>query len=163
MGPRLTSYALDHLSKARVWWDEDPFDGSTRSKCLVVELWIPRGPRAEYALLGASLDHDNTNVRVSCPEDAGRWEASLAEGFDDVRIGLPTEYRESVSREARLSIGGAVARVGIVFDRAAHGAVGSSPALFGRLAAAIVGVLPRREDFATEPPMREILQDACDS
>jgi hypothetical protein len=165
LGAKVNAYSLGHLSKSRVWWNRDPFDDSDRPESIALELWIPRGPRSEYALLGASLDSHakGVHVHVNCPEDAGSWHGSLAEATDEVRQGLPNEYRESVQRAGEKGASVSLAQGAITYDRAAHGAIGSSSVLFGRMAAAIVTILADRKSFSTEDQMRQILQSIRDS
>ena len=158
----MKTYQLNRLAKARVWQRRDPFDATERPEFLAVELWIPHGASAEYGLLGASLDHEQFGVRLTCPRSDGRWAGSLAEGLDDVRRGLPEEYRESVIREAQAVIAERAMDIGVTYDTAAHGAIGSSSALFGRLAVTVIDLLTIGEespgDERTEALLRTALQ-----
>lgn len=157
----LKTYAPTRFSKARVWWCSDPFDGSPRTDSVAVEVWIPRGPRVEYALLGASLERNVSGVQVKCPQDDGAWGDSLASKTDDVRRGLPAEYAESVRQAGETAVAAQSLQHGIGYDRAAHGAIGSSPELFGRLAVALVTILSDPEKYSEEDRVLEIFQRVC--
>ena len=150
---------LRHFGKARLWWATDPFDGSERPGSLTVELFLPRGPRSEYALLGASLVSQGHGVRVDCAEDLGPWHESLAGGLDDVRRGLPVEYRGSIPQQALRAAADRLTRCTLVFDCAAHGAVGSNPALFGQVAA-IVATLLTAPTHPDESDVRKTFENA---
>jgi len=156
----IQAFDLSYLSRARVWQAVDPFDGSARPTSIAIELLVPRGPRSEYALLGGSVHQDLTGILVRCPEDQGRWQESLVADGDEVRRGLPLEYREAVLREGSQAALEQSVRGAIAYDCAAHGSIGSSPALFGRLAAAIVTLLASPERAANEDYVRKLLEEA---
>lgn len=107
------------------------------SEHLILEVYVPRGARVEYGLLGLLLEKDRDGVEVVVPYSAGisaSLAGSLASGLDDVRVGLPEEYAGAVL--AALLASEALPNGLIRVCAAAHGAVGSSPKFFARLTAA---------------------------
>ena len=175
----MITLSLSHEKRARVWFgDLDPAEpeivsirrstiiprvqlGQCATQSVAVEIFVPAGPRFEYALLGATVvrtagDAEGLNVEV--PENDPRgpvFPDSLAGRLDDVRWGLPAEYARAVLEnvEAELLVGapaGGLVRISC----AAHGLVGSSSQRFGRVARAVVRLLVR-----TEADPREILEE----
>jgi hypothetical protein len=128
-----------------------------------VELFHHAGPYTPYGLLGAthhpsaSADRELTVlVHVSTPSGAAFTE-SLARSFDDVQIGLPHEYVRGVIdgvSEVHGEIGGLAAGK-LVFDCAAHGAIGSSLAFFQRLSRIVCRLLSAEH---AQPSEDEILR-----
>jgi hypothetical protein len=146
-----------------VWLDEAPpadFTASStvtrvvRPKMVVhasrriggVEINIPHGPRASYALLGAELvesDVDGLEVIVSVGARGLPFAPSLALKPDDVKTGLPQEYGGAVvagiERVAESS--GLPANVSLRFRWAAYGLVGSSPSVFADMSGFVARLL----------------------
>jgi hypothetical protein len=150
-------YSVGGLSKARVWWDCDPFDGAHSKDSLAVEIWIPRGAFAEYGLLGASVRDELRGVQVLPSVGSGVWRDSLAGAAEPVMRGLPAEYRDSVLRAGMDALSQAGFGSGLLYDRAAHAAVGSNARVFGRLASSIATLLMNRERFVKEGMVQSIL------
>jgi hypothetical protein len=128
-----------------------------------IEMFLPQGGYVMYGLLGAEVIPQRSGrlvaqVAVSGPaEQQLVW--SLAGRIDDVRLGILREYSTSVldgvsSTEESRSLGSGVVR----FDRAAHGAVGSSPWLFQRLSAAVVRLLPLQAESLSDEDVAELLR-----
>ena len=158
----MKTFQLAKWSQARIWMEQDPFDGSPRPSSAAVELLVPRGPRSEYGLLGAiAKPGPRHTVSIACAEDAGAWRESLAGAGDEVRRGLPDEYREYVRREGHQAARGSSLDGTVAYEWAAHGAIGSSSAMFGRLAALVVKMLDNRERLNDDDFLRELLEDAA--
>jgi hypothetical protein len=109
-----------------------------------VEVFVPLGGRALYGLLGGRLkptkgSHLSVQLSVSAPNEHS-FPDSLAEKVDDVRVGLPAEYVQGVFDGIDLAKGelNTVAAGKLFIDCAAHGAIGSSSAIFKHLAAVLV-------------------------
>jgi hypothetical protein len=132
---------LGHFAKARLWNDQCPFPSSDRYQGIVVELSIPRGARVEYGLLGAILlPSPESAIQFQISHEGIVWSDSLVVGVDEVRTGLPHEYRESIASAAGAALKDSNARGTILFNCAAHGAVGSSASVFARLATTLVAL-----------------------
>lgn len=109
-----------------------------------VEVFVPLGGRALYGLLGGHWrptkgSHLSVELSVSAPNEHS-FPDSLAEKVDDVRVGLPAEYAQGVFDGIDLAKGelNTVAAGELSIDCAAHGAVGSSSAIFKHLASVLV-------------------------
>ncbi len=176
------------LKKARVWSDSIPdlrypvmewvervvaaqSRGRSTSRCVAVELWLVTGPRALYGLLGAEFIPDsseqlrvqvalsatpqyNLGMRIGAEEGIA-W--SLAVWTDDVRIGLPEEYVRGIwdgIAEAGTVLGSGT----LTFQWAAHGAIGSSQALFGRITRCLVQLLAVDAAALSQEELAKILQ-----
>lgn len=81
---------------------------------------------------------------------------SLGTHLDVVRIGLPKEYAFAVA-EGALVAGGKFPPGVLSFICALHGEVGSSPALFRRMAKHVVDLLGNRRD-SSESELLRILE-----
>lgn len=146
------------FSKARIWQDEDPFSGFVRVASLAVEIVVPRGATAEYGLLGASFEAGSSQeVALACGGGGSAWAQSLAGTLDDVRIELPAEYHSEIVRRARDCAIREQFVGRIVFDRAAHGMVGSSSSCFGALAELVVELLVSPNQLEKEGRLVELL------
>ena len=112
-----------------------------------VEAFVPRGARAEYGLLvverfvgradpgvqetARAVDVDGAST------SSGTWDEALCCATETAFVGLPREYAPAViAGLAEGALGSDVRVVG-----AAHGAIGSSPALFASLARWVVCLL----------------------
>ncbi|MBI4510126.1 MAG: hypothetical protein HY698_10870 [Deltaproteobacteria bacterium] len=109
---------------------------------VALEVYIPRGALVEYGLLGMRFvpeERQDLVVQVCVGEPCDRaYQESLARLVDDVRVGLPDEYATSVT-SAICALAPTTLGPGLLLvDRAAHGLIGSSPALFEKLAQALV-------------------------
>jgi hypothetical protein len=112
----------------------------------------------EYGLLGASLSDEVAAWRISAPEDGEPWDRSLAGALDDVRWGLPIEFVDAVAGSTQAGLAAAQLSAGIDFDCAAHGLIGSSAALFGRIAAALVRLHANPDISGDERRLRGLLE-----
>jgi hypothetical protein len=157
------SFALSRHRRANGWLDEAPpadFTASStvtrvvRPKVVVhatrriagVEINIPHGPRASYALLGADLvesDVDGLEVIVSVGAKGPPFAPSLALKPDDVKTGLLDEYAGAVVTgiERVAESGGLPANVSLRFRWAAYGLVGSSPSVFADVSGFVARLL----------------------
>lgn len=149
--------SLGRHARARLWTDGElpPLTGwaavrrrlpadpraAGEHRSLAVEVVIPRGGMISYGLLGATYEPvagDSLDVAV-LPGDWLPFERALAGPPEEVVTGLTTDYAEAVMDGAVAAAGTVTAVPGgsLIFDRAAHGAIGSSVALFRQLAAGI--------------------------
>jgi len=140
------------FGRARVWINEPaiaPFRGSLHletqiarapttatgspSRSAVVEVLLPRGARAEYALLGLRYEAKPTSVlTVEISSDArvgSELVESLASGIDQIFVGLPEEFVAGV-HETVVAECGCLGAGRVVLDHAAYGSVGSSLRVF---------------------------------
>jgi hypothetical protein len=160
----MRSIALRNHGKARVWLDalpEAPYavserihrhlkgthGSSSRSFDAGVELFLPRGGRFMYGLLGGSFRNSEGEIlQLAIDLSTVRepfFPASLAASLDGVRLGLPAEYAEAVVNGLTAAAGGSAsfAPGHLLINRAAHSAVGSSSQIFQALAAILVDVI----------------------
>jgi len=116
-------------------------------------MFVPKGGRAVYGLLGASFTPDNVEKLVvqlaisANTEKQVDW--SLAASIDEVYAGMPLEYADSVLDGvvgAEEILGSGVLR----FESAAHGVVGSSPRIFRQLARDVVRLLSYKVESLSE-------------
>jgi hypothetical protein len=157
----MISLQLTPLGRARVWFGAAELgfvpSGAVRravdgapanvvaAERVALEVYVPRGGRAEYGLLGMSFRRHGTDlVQVEVPYTDGAgasWPDALAARGDDVRLGLPSEYAMPVL-DAIAEVGARRVPPGTLrVAEAAHGLVGSSPAFFRRLAVGAMGLL----------------------
>lgn len=108
---------------------------------LAVEIEIPRGPMISYGLLGLHYRPGGSVLEVSVSVSTGGiWSDSLAAG-DTVHWGLEEEYADAVLESAsRVAEAGTLPCGSVAFDYSAFGEVGSSPRVFGALAAVLLQV-----------------------
>ncbi len=174
---------LSPYRKARVWLGELPDLGYevketvedvievgasavTGVRRAAIELYLYTGPRDLYGLLGATLTPDRSGrlmLQVAASDDDGKpvdW--SLASHIDDVRVGLPRQYAESVfdgaagTHEIR-GLGSGVLR----FDRAAHGRVGSASIVFRQIAGSLVRLLAAGAESISVEELERYLQSSA--
>jgi hypothetical protein len=139
------SAELPHLGGSPVVEHVLRSDGGTRpAKSIAIEVVVPRGGTASYGLLGVTFECTQTaSLAMSVLSSDGRvFAEALALPPERAMFGLPTEYVNSVLSGF---LGGAASLDDIpggslVFDRAAHGMVGSSGKLFRDLAACVTRV-----------------------
>lgn len=137
---------------------------SSNVRHAAIELLQYAPGRPLYGLLGASFTPDMSarlviQIAVSTGEDEQVFDDSLAARVDEVRIGLPLEYVNGISAglfetENLRALGAGV----LYFGWAAHGAVGSSRAVFRRLSSDIVLLLTAEAAPDNETDMAALLQ-----
>jgi len=125
------------------------------------EVFLPRGGRAEYGLLGVKFLPSNSGplrVRVAISKTtvpAGDW--TLAAKTDRVSVGLLPEFGQAVLRRSTTS---AVAHLlssgNLAFESAAYGESGSSANLFGCLTEIVVSLLDPHT-VGSEESVRKVL------
>jgi len=100
-----------------------------------------------YGLIGGRFESDGKDrltVEVNTSSNSERFLTdSLASKVDEVHVGLPDEYVAAVLRgisEARSELG-AVISGKLVIECGAHGVMGSSEAIYERLAVVLVKLL----------------------
>jgi hypothetical protein len=143
------------------------------SQSLMLELYIPAGPRVLYGLLGlqfsqeelsdqliikiadsstmleGQLSSTQTSLQVSC---------LLAANTDHLCIGLPEEFVNAIMEEAIASAKLHKLGTGILyFGQAAYGLVGSSPYMFRKLTEALVSLLVHPNLILAEPELTALL------
>lgn len=146
------SLELSRHRRANIWLDEAPtatFKASSELTRIVkpkirinisrrlaaIEINIPHGPVASYALLGAEVvNADVEGLKVSVPINpiGSRITPSLALTSEEVSLGLLEEYASSVFAgvESLAESNGLPTNIAMRFSWAAHGSVGSSPWAF---------------------------------
>jgi hypothetical protein len=157
------SLELSHYRRVNVWLDEGPpaeFTAASvvrhvvKPKVVVdgtrtmagIEINIPHGPRASYALLGAELieaNVDGLEVLVLVNNLGFPFRGSLALKPDEVKVGLLDEYANAVvAGVAKVAESNAVpTRACLRFRWAAHGLVGSSPSIFEKVSGLVAQLL----------------------
>lgn len=158
------------LGKFRLWCNEDHIVGcefsnvcgsnlysvkeaeTSGARDLVLEVMIPRGARALYALLGLRYQSsaNKTEIGILIPPSAsGVFHGSLIEDFEVAHLGLPLEYAAaSVGGFKRgLADGNDVDRGRIDICCAAYGDVSSNEPLFEKVGFALAHLvrLPCKE------------------
>lgn len=157
---------LERHVQARVWIDENPqaiypateiisknvANGLTKAnkkKRGGLEILIPVGARFFYGFLGAEFfpnDSGSFGIEVLVStEHENIYAESIASEFDQIRLGLPSEYSQSVLDGAIESLtekklgefGSGILR----FDQAAHSQIGSSNKFFRHIARTVVQLL----------------------
>ncbi len=123
-----------------------------------IELNIPHGPKASYALLGAELvssDRDGLEVAVSVNSLGLPFNSSLTLEPDEVKVGLLGEYSGSVVRgvEKIAESSGLPTGGSLQYRWAAHSFVDSSPFIFGYVA----GLVARLLVFPSENPEEDMI------
>lgn len=146
------------VAKARLWVNEratkgylaegilqdsvSPSVGWSKMLMIGVEALLPRGGRAEYGMIGFQFVPDRLNhlqCEVGFSDMSGPpWTDALAAKLDEVRLGLPKEYAPAVMEALLLTCQDRMPSGFLRVVDAAHGLVGSSPSVFGRLATAAV-------------------------
>jgi hypothetical protein len=159
---------LSRLRRANVWLDEAPPAAYAASSVVTrvvvpkvaidsvrriagVEVRIPHGPKASYALLGGELieaDADGLEVIVFVNEVGVPFPASLAGELDEVKTGLLDEYVDAVIRGvAKVAEAvGAPTKRKLRFGWAAHGLVSSSPSVFEKASGVVLQLLTLPRD-----------------
>lgn len=157
----MKSVEIGRFGKCRLWVDEAievgvvPDEvterhvaaglGNVDARTVAVEVYLPRGARVEYALLGMRYEPASGRdlvVRILVGEPRGcTYEQSLAGHVDEVYAGLPTEYVQGVLEATCEEATGRLGPGVLVVDQAAHGVVGSSLNLFEQLARLVVRLI----------------------
>lgn len=152
---------LSHERRARVWLERLPdcrIDRQVIRSARVIEeaatsvpfirkagieLLVPEGGRALYALLGLELVVRESPMVEVIAGDGEPFVESLAASLDVVRWGLADEYVDAVFDGAFRGVRefGAPASMSLQFGCAAHGEAGSTHAMFRRLAWLLVGLV----------------------
>ena len=122
---------------------------SQKEKTGALEILIPVGGRFFYGLLGAEFipnDSGNFTVEVLISTDQERiYKQSIASKLDQIRVGLPSEYSQSVingiteplNKETLRKLGSGLLR----FNQGAYSNVGSSNKIFRHIATTVVQLL----------------------
>jgi hypothetical protein len=165
-------FQLSRHRRANVWLDETPPAEVMASSMLTeivrpkktvdvsrriaaIELMIPHGPMASYALLGGELlHHDEDGLQVILPVNSIgiAFAPSLALSSDEVLAGMPDEYAGAVFAGVKRAADstGVPVKSSLQFRWAAHGRVGSSSSFFERVSGLIVQLLALPKDVGEE-------------
>jgi hypothetical protein len=171
---------LQPYRKGRVWFKELPgllqqdttvlqrsvaIDSSTSgiSRAAALELFLPKGGRALYGLLGAEFIPNTTQtleVRVEMVTEsrvAVPW--ALASTIDQVYAGILDEYAEGVingacSSKALNTLGSGI----LSFRWGAHGMIGSSSGFFRRLSSNVISLLSLDTYEMSEEHLRSLIE-----
>lgn len=111
-----------------------------------IEVSLKQRHSSNYALLGMSYTHDNTDklvIKVSAGEENGPIiENTLVSEVDEVHAGIPLEYAESVIKLAESYLNDVSCSSGtITFDIGGHGYIGSSSAIFRKVTEILLKIL----------------------
>jgi hypothetical protein len=164
--------------RGRVWLDECPVTapGNTTSvqrafigadwseagavRQTAVELVVPRGPNVQYGLLGGTFLPGGTErvlaahiVVTAEPYEQGiPYQSSIAISPEAPAIGLPSELASAVFAgvEDAIQRGVSLRSGQMIFDCAAHGAFGSSPAIFQTLGRLVMVLISRSPDSESD-------------
>jgi hypothetical protein len=164
-------------SKANVWLGKQPTltpnlveslrdsvhtirpDAAIPSRC-AIEMWVGKGGRTDYGLLGASLLTGHNNellIEVSVSQEI--TDLNLSAVREELTYpGLPHEYAEAVIKEAvrfsaTPSLGAGILR----FDCGKHGIIGSSEAFFERLTRIVIHLLLQSQRMSSEQDLIALL------
>lgn len=77
--------------------------------------------------------------------------------LDRLSLGLTSDFAKVVEQTADVAVHQYLPTGLIVFDLAAHGAVGSSSLVFSRLAVGILALLSRNAEFASDQELIDLL------
>jgi hypothetical protein len=165
-------FELSRHRRANVWLDEAPpaeFTATSSVTRIVkpnrvmevtrtiagIELKVPRGPGSSYALLGAELveaDRDGLEVVVGVNKAGFPFRGSLAPDPNEIRIGLLGEYADAVVvGVAKFAVSNAIPdKAALHFRWAAHGIVGSSPAIFEETSSLVLQVMTLQRNASDE-------------
>ncbi len=157
----ITKLNLNRHRQARIWLGELPdlidpaakfvehslersASGNTQGQRAAVEMIVPSAGRALYGLLGSEFVSDRSGqllVKMAVSENVeSEIDWSLASSIDKVCAGLPVEYADSVL-DGVVNAGEILGSGVLLFNCAAHGAVGSSPHMFRQLALFVVRLI----------------------
>lgn len=152
---------LDRHRKATVWLGDLPDATFNAEKVIrfampamsgaagiqrtaAIELMTPLGGLIMYALLGGQFTPDlssvlDLSIRVADTRTAPYFKESLVKSFDEVRIGLPSEFVDGVEQGFRMAlVGGHMMSGKLVINCAAHAAAGSSIVAFRGVAKSLM-------------------------
>ena len=176
----MLTLVLGDYGHARIWINDLPGDAlagpgentmsltatdkspAVARKSVALEVAWHIGPVIRYGMLGGEWKPEEGGQYSVCipitNTDGRKWAGSMANKYDDVRVGIPAEY----SGYAIDGLDEGVAILGrgkLSVTHAAHGMVGSSPDWFCRLGHALVRILCLT---SSEPEMmREIVISSC--
>ena len=127
---------------------------------------VPRGGKADYGALGATFtpsampDLAVTVPYLSSTGAGAGYSSDLVLASESAHLGLPREFADAVLAGVReqVSMGPSVGSGRLVFDRAAHGLVGSSRNHFHILARALVRLLSLPKEADSEAVAAEITE-----
>jgi hypothetical protein len=175
---------LPYHRQARVWIDDTPpasFEadetiervhpageaGFLPTRRVAVELFIPKGARVLYGLLGAEFRPSQSGelyVLVNALSSGGPLldDPLLAPLLDEVRIGLPPSYVEAVLEGVTLVSASSLLPGTLLFQNAAHGVVSSCNAIFKVLSLTVVRLLMMNQIPTKEEDLLPHLQVEID-
>lgn len=127
---------------------------------VVAELLVPRGGMASYGVLGGEFTRSSSGNEVEIialiGSGSNRYQESIAARIDEVRVGLPREFADAVIRGAKTEVLNRGTPPGVLtFRWAAHGVVGSSPAIFEQLSSLVLRIMATPADCLTEERLSE--------
>ncbi len=130
-------------------------------KIVAVEVFVILGPRSIYGMLGGHFTPDakgqvSIDVNISSANER-LFPDNLAGTRDEVRVGLPSEYAQSVVVGVDLAKGELNTLTAGIFsiNCAAHGVMGSCDAVYKHLAAILVKLL---NIASVEPSDEELIK-----
>ena len=154
------AYELESSIDRRLQAGTMPLRGSN---LLAIELVVQAGPRSLYGLLGAQvIPKEESEFVVSIwisNADGPRFDSSISPKFEDVRIGLPSQYAAAVIKGALQATNeiDSLPFAQLNFTYAAHSRVGSSNTIFEFLGRLVTELLLSKEDPASEQKLAQLL------
>ncbi len=170
---------LSRSRKARIWIDDLPagvwlepeshverrFLSNTtvlNGHKIAVELFIPRGARFDYGLIGGELSSNESNeflVAICHSVGTRLLTDSLVGALDEVRVGLPLDYANAVLEGIAAEATGTVLPAGeLTVCCAAYGTVGSSVFFFRLLGKTLFRLMTGSAVPSTETEMTEYFE-----
>ncbi len=169
---------LGAFGRAHVWLDQLPTfahhiskmisyeivansSESVRGSTVVIEAFVPVGGMAYYGLLGFEYipqDIKKLLVSISCGESGQRLHREIAGSVEEVFLGLPEAYVQSVIDQVRESSRKLSSGV-LKCHYSTYGVYGSSSFFFGKLTKACLTIMSLDEELSGEQPLSLILDD----
>jgi hypothetical protein len=102
-------FELSRFRRARVWVNEDPFDGPSEeiapATTLCVEVFVPKGPLLMYGLLGGAWGGEGrASTDTGATSSRGKHFIPLSSAVTDFRLGVPPPLLAEAIDRARTEL-----------------------------------------------------------